>query len=263
MVRGVTLTVVAILSIATIFAYGIVHGGVITKRAIGAWETLALTFDPSADRYYDYGARHFDAQFEKYYDIEKAQRYFTEALKRDPAHPYANHQLARIAFLKGDFSNALTLINRQIELHEDSVIAAFYIRALIYGFMGEYGLAAKDYEHYRSFENFGWAASNDYAWVLLKADRPNAAVRVLAESLQYYPENAWLLNSYTIALYEAGHLEAARSEAQKAIRAARSVTYEAWHAAYPGNDPNVAFDGVIAIQEAARANMHTILLEMR
>lgn len=263
MARIASLIVIVALSIAMFFAYAVLHKSFITKQAIHAWETVALTFDPSADRYYAYGARHFDGQFEKYYDIEKAEAYFTKTLEKDASHPYAHHQLARIAFLKGDFVTALSHINTQIEMHQDTVIAAFYIRALIYGFMTEYDLAIDDYETYRSFENFGWAASNDYAWVLLKDGRPNAAIKILNEALQYYPENAWLLNSFTIALYEAGHVEAARREAQKAIRAAAMVSQAQWHGAYPGNDPNVAFEGVLALQEAARMNMHSILQEVR
>ena len=225
-------------------------------------EDTAYRFDPTAARAFAYGERHFNAKNRSGYDIERAEYFFNKAADIDPTTPYLYHELARIAFLKGDFETAMVLIDSQIELMGDAAPNSYYVRGLIRGYRGEYANAAKDYEHFLQFHPANWAAINDYAWVLLKADRAQEAVDATLRGLGAFPYNAWLLSTNAAALYEVGHTKDALSQARAAVAAAGRVSENDWLTAYPGNDPQIAKEGVAALRAAARSNMHTIELAL-
>ncbi len=223
-----------------------------------ARESVVFYFFPSAQRAYDYGALHFDANTPADYDIHKAQMYFTQASVMDPQLPYVYHQLARIAFLSGEFSKAMSLINIQIQKQGDTVPSSYYVRGLIEGYMGDYSAAVSDYKHFNDLEPGQWAGINDYAWVLLKARNPQEAARITSQAIEIYPTNPWLLNSNATALYETGNIEAAKLSASKAYKYVQSLTPEEWSRAYPGNSPDIAIEGVESFKKAVTDNMHTI-----
>lgn len=214
----------------------------------------------NAGEAYARGSLHFNALRSRDYDIELAQFFFTLAEKVDPHYPYLQHQLARIAFLNGDFKKALFHIDKEIEMCGAKHANAFYVRGLIRGFAGDYERAARDYERYLSSDPKNWAAINDYAWVLLKSGRPREAVVATAGGLSFHPGNPWLLNSNAVALYEIGLIEPALEQARKALIESRVVSAREWLTAYPGNDPRVAHDGISALQGSIRRNVHTLLL---
>ena len=247
-----------------------VFAGLVFLLILGVWspglqkqyENMLFAMMPTASRAAEYGTKHFDAQQYRSYDIQVAEHFYKEAAALDPQYPYVYHQLARIAFLRGEFDDALALINKQISLHGDTAPKSYYIRALIEGYGGDYAAAAKDYEHYLTFAPVSWAAHNDYAWVLLKANRPQDAVKVTTDGLVYFPNNPWLLNTNATALYETGDLAGARTAAEAAVRAAETLTEKEWLTAYPGNDPHIAQAGIAAFKKATLDNMHTIELAL-
>ena len=247
------LTVVAIGVLLTVLA-----SFVMRVELLVAWENTAYVVAPSAERAYHYGSRHFDAVYPSFYDIERAEYFFEETRKRDSSHIYVHHQLARIAFLRGDFEEALTLVETQIALHGESVPSSFYVGGLILGFMERYAEAAESFEAYLEHAPNNWAAVNDYAWVLLKDARSEEALAVLEELLNKKQENAWLLNSAAIAAYETGDFEKALDYIERASEHVENVTKEKWLTAYPGNDPRVAEEGIAALKEAIARTMHSV-----
>src|SRR3989344_3690178 len=158
-------------------------------------EKIMMKIFPSGERAFEYGDRHLDGQDPSQYDVEAAENFFKQAVKLDPELLYVHHQLARIAFLKGDFVTALFQINLQIQKHADETPNSYYVRGLIEGYMGDYGAAAKDYEEFLKVDPRNWAAVNDLAWVLLEDNRPQEAADATEEGLKYFPENPWLLKS--------------------------------------------------------------------
>ena len=228
------------------------------QKLADQYENIAYHFDSTAVRAFEYGDRHLSASGS--YDIDRAEYFYQKAAALDQNYPYVYHQLARIAFLKGNFLTAMYLIDKQISLHGDTAPKSYYIRALIEGYKNDYQAAAEDYEHYLTFAPVSWAAHNDYAWVLLKANRPQDAVKVTSDGLIYFPNNPWLLNTSATALYEIGDLTRALVAAQAAVRATQDTTEAQWLIAYPGNDPKIAREGVAAFKKAALDNMHTIEL---
>ena len=229
----------------------------------GVYENAALFIDPSAERAFSYGGAHFDASHPDMYDLDRATYFFAEASEINPEYPYLHHQIARIAFLKGDFTTALREIDKEIELNGAKHANAYYVRGLIKGFKGDYAGAAEDYEVFLRKYPKNWAAINDYAWVLLKDDRPRDALVALDWGVMSWPENAWLHNSRATALFEVGRIEEAAEAAAEAARLVDSVTEADWLDAYPGNDPLIAPQGIAAFKKAVAENMHTIDLALQ
>ena len=215
---------------------------------------------PTAERAFFYAERHFDAQNTQDYNIERAQFFFRKSALLDPTLPYLDHELARIAFLQGDFKRALALINLQISLHGNETPNSYYIRGLIEGYMGLYQASALDYETFLKADPQNWAAMNDYAWVLLKANRYQDAAVVTSRGLELFPKNPWLLNSRAIALYEMNAFTAAYASAQEASAALGTITEQQWLHAYPGNDPRLAGEGVASLKKSISDNMHMMAL---
>lgn len=188
------------------------------------------------------------------YDTERAQKYLSRAARIDPTYPYVHHELARIHFLNGNFDLAELHATIEIQNNGDATPQAYYVRGLIRGFKGEYEGAIKDYAQYLEHDTNNWAAINDYAWVLLKANRFEDAIIASARGLQMFPDNAWLLSTNSVALAEHGYKGPAREQAHAAVLAAQHVTEEEWLTAYPGNDPRIAREGVQALQDATVLN---------
>lgn len=220
------------------------------------WYTFAK--NPTAEHAYEYGNRHFDVKLPRVYDLELAEKYYLRALAIDPKLPQVHHQIARIAFLKGDYTTALNHINAELIIHEGKTPSSYYVRGLIRGFIGEYAEAATDYEAYLRTDSENWAAINDYAWVLLKDNRPLEALIALDWGLIYWPQNAWLLNNKATALVELGQYEKARIAADAAAESLKTLTEKEWSMAYPGNDPLIAPEGLATFKRAVAENMHSI-----
>lgn len=224
------------------------------------YEDISLAFHPSAERAFKYGEKHFNAIDSRNYNIERSEYLFTKAYNFDPEYPYVNHELARVDFLKGRFGDALKKINTQIDLQGDSSPNSYYIRGLIEGFAGDYDAAARDYAHFLQIAPPNWAAINDYAWVLLKANNPLQAASVTGLALNSFPNNAWLLNTNATALYEIGDVDQALIKVRAAVYESQKLGPSDWLLAYPGNDPRIAASGIAAFKAATLANMHTIEL---
>jgi len=229
---------------------------------VSAWEDTTYALAPSAARAFAYGERHFNARNASVYDVERAAYFFDKAADIDPTYPYLYHELARIAFLKGEFETAMALIDMQIAQMGDNAPNSYYIRALIEGYKGEYAASAKDYEYFLKFHPTNWAANNDYAWVLLKAGRAQEAKLATARALEWFPDNPWLLNTYATALYETREYTEALRAAQKASIAVAKLSESEWLQAYPGNDPRIANSGIAAFKKAVEDNIHSITLAL-
>ena len=229
-----------------------------TPYIVDTSESLMYRIQPSADRAYTYGERHFNDTNPQAYNIARAAYFFEQAQQYDTTLPYVHHQLARIAFLRGDFATALAEINVQIQQQGDSTPESYYVRGLIEGFQGDYIDAEHDYAYFLQFDPYNWAGINDYVWVLLKDNKPREAVDLLAPVLPYFTHNAWLLNSDAIALSEIGDATSAKERIDTAVQALQSLSTNDWSHAYPGNDPRIASEGLDAFRAAVLSNMHRL-----
>lgn len=247
-------------AVAVIVALLLSQLSFVRSAAETLYEDISLAAYPSAQRAYLYGNKHFDATHADAYNISRAEDLYERATLLDPKLPYLQHQRARVAFLKGDFSEALHHINDELAVNPEPSPSSYYIRGLIKGFIGEHASAAADYEAYLQYDPTNWAAINDLAWVLLKDKRSHDALVALDWGLIFWPENPWLLNGKAIAHYEMGQLELAAEAATRAEAAVEHVTEADWLQAYPGNDPLMAREGVATLRAAVQENIHNIAL---
>jgi len=226
-------------------------------------ENVLYFLDPTAERAFSYGLRHFDALDPKEYDVRRANYFFSEAAAIDPKYPLVHHELARIAFLSGDFPRALGFINTEFIANPKPDPSSYYVRALIEGYMNDYASAAADYETYFKVAPVNWAALNDYSWVLLKLNFPDAAHQALSFGLKQWPDNAWLLANDATALYELGRFSEAATVAKKAVPAVQALTVDDWLIAYPGNDPLIAQTGLDNFKKTTQENLAKILAKSK
>ena len=217
-------------------------------------EDIELFFDQSATTAFRLGEEHFSSHSARY-SISRAETLFNIALARDSHLPLVHYQLARVAFLKGMYSTAIAHINIEINDNPDVPASAKYIRGLIEGYKGDYSAAENDYSEYLIHDPNNWAAINDYAWILIKEKKFVNAYAATERGLSLWPENAWLLNSASIALFEIGDTERARLYARRAFARVHGVTRESWLKAYPGNDPLSADVGLDALRASVMHNM--------
>ncbi len=248
-------------ALAFFFVLAAIVVGVSVSSKTYAQEELALFLKPSATRAYELGNIHLDSTTAAEYDIERAGALYRRALTLDATLPYVRHQLSRVEFLRGNSALALKLVNQEISLRGNTVSpSSYYVRGLILGYMDRFEESAASYELYLRTDSTNWAAINDYAWVLLKADRPHDALISIDWGLISWPENPWLLNSRATALYELGDIDAAYESILLANHEVTSLSEREWLEAYPGNDPLIAAAGVAVFKEAVQENMHTISL---
>ncbi len=231
---------------------------VLAPRIRSAGEDIGYRMNPSAQKAFDLAEQSFIATRPARYDIARAEYYFGEALRQDPHMPYLYHELARIAFLKGDLAQAYARINYDIAQHGDTQLRSYYIRGLIAGYMGLYDQAINDFGYFAALVPDSWAGANDYGWVLVKAGRAEDAAEVTSKALEIFPNNPWLLNTNAIALAEMGKLAEARIQIDKAARYAQAVTHSDWLYAYPGNDPASAPQGVEALKKSVIHTKHLL-----
>ncbi len=223
------------------------------------YENVYFALRPSAAIAYAFGTNHLDVHGDAgMYDMRRAEHFLLEATAREPYYPYANHQLARIAFLKGKYALALSRIEVEIDHHGSTHHNSYYIKGLIEGYAGDYKASVADYEHYLAYDPHNWAAINDLAWVLLKDKQFKKAEHVTQDGLLFFPDSPWLLNSHAIALYELGDYARSNADLIKASALVASTTPEIWSKAYPGNDPSVASQGVNTLQNSIHGNLSKV-----
>jgi len=222
------------------------------------YERASDMLAPNASREFAYGERHLDATDPNAYDLSLAEYFFRQALAHDPNMPYVYHELARIAFLRGDLDRALVLINIEIAEHGSATPNAYYVRGLIEGYTGRYADAERDYGIYLSHDSYDWAAMNDDAWILLKEKKYAQAAAITKQGLSSFPGNPWLLNSEATALYELGSYRTALSAIEEAQRSAATITADEWLHAYPGNAPQSASAGIASLKSAIAQNAQLI-----
>ena len=252
----------AILLIVVIF----IAFGITTNRKVASeitWNILKLPklilfIDTDADVAVKIGNYYFNVNNEGAYDLEKAKYYFNKALELDPNVSDAWHQLARINFLAGNFGDALLEINKQIEIHDDGLMSSYYIRGLIYGFMDEHEMAEKDFLIFAEWDKENWAVHNDLAWIYFKNGDYEKAEQISRKGLDFNPNNPWLLNSYGVSLMNTNKSASANVALLKALDEAQKLTPFEWQKAYPGNNPNVAKEGLENFIEAIEFNVNLL-----
>jgi len=207
-----------------------------------------------ADLAFELGQYYFNTSSEAY-NLKKAQKYFQDSLVINASLPTSWHHLARIDFLEGNFEDALEKINMQIEVHGDTLPAAYYMRGLIYGYNQEPEKGAVDFIKFLEFKPESWAAHNDLAWMYFQIKDFKRVEEVARRGLVFAPQNPWLLNSLGLALLNLGQFQEAKDILKKAQNEATKMTSKDWGRSYPGNNPVFYEDGLARMQRTINDNL--------
>ncbi len=222
-------------------------------------DRVALRFDRTASHAFTLGTHHLDTTNRDEYNIDEAMYFFQEAASIDPSYPLVHHQIARIYFLQGRYSQALESVNKELANNPQGTFASsYYLRGLIAGYMQDYDSAVRDYKKYVELNPSGWEGRVDYAWVLIKTKDYKTALDTIDDGLIAWPENPWLLSVRATTLFEMGRLEEAHATVRAAALAAEGITPEIWLRAYPGNNPDAAAVGIETIRSSIAKNVDSI-----
>ena len=201
------------------------------------------------------GNHYFGVYGSSNYDIQKAEYYFGKAIEIDPNTPDAWHQYARIAFLHGNFTDALYRINMQFKMRGDELMASYYIRGLIEGYAKQYPAAEQDFLKFLEWDPDNWAANNDLAWIYFSQGKFKDSAERSEFGLKHNPYSPWLLVMHAMSVYNLGDSETAKDELKRARDIAEGLREEDWIRAYPGNDQLVAAEGLASFRKTIADNI--------
>jgi tetratricopeptide (TPR) repeat protein len=194
------------------------------------------------------------------YDLGKAFAIYTKAVELDPKVFWGEYQIARINFVRSDFEEALSSINREIDNHPTN-LRALYIRGLIYAYRGKTGdleQAISDFERFVEWAPQEWAGYNDLAWLYSTVGKYDSAHVVMERAFLKVPEaadNPWLWNSLGLAELNLKKYSKAAEAFEEAQRLAANLSIDDWRKSYSGNDPRYDERGVEAFREAISKNL--------
>ena len=188
------------------------------------------------------------------YDLDAAERAFKKAQRIDPELLGPRYQLSRIAFLRGNFYDALRLAKEELALHPEFK-RTHYLLGLIYGYSGSYELASREFLAFLEWNPKSWAAHNDLAWVYFASGDFVRAEEAARNGLEHNPGNSWLLLSRGTALLNLGKKKEAEEVLLAARAAARTLTADDWGRAYPGNDPALYSRGLLEMRNVIERNL--------
>ena len=135
---------------------------------------------------------------------------------------------------------------------------SYYMRGLIYGTIGSFDKAAKDFKTVLEHGEKHWAVYNDLAWIYFqKGDYLNTE-KTAQEGLKYTPDSVWLLISRGVALFNLNKKSEAREILLRAKSQAEFLTEDDWKRAYPGNNPKMAKDGLEQIKKVIEFNLELV-----
>lgn len=192
------------------------------------------------------------------HSLQIADTSYKTALFFDAEVPDAWHQRARIAFLRGDFEDALVKINKQLEIHGDSFMASYYIRGLIYGYDEQFEKAEQDFVTFLKWDPTSWAANNDLAWIYFAQGKFKETKAQSEVGLAYNQNNPWLHMMHAMAVYNLGDVDSAYEELLKAKEDATKLVEDDWAKAYPGNDPKIAGRGLSEFKKTIERNIELV-----
>ena len=191
------------------------------------------------------------------YDLQKAENYFRAALFLNPSLRGAHYQLARVYFIRGDFTAAEVEINKELELYPEFG-RSHYVRGLIYGYSGRLALAETEFKAFLAWKPESWAGNNDLAWIYFQEGKYREARDAARAGLKVDPANPWLLNALGVALLNTNDKKGAKEAFTQALNVLNNMNEADWGRAYPGNDPGIYAQGYAQMKSSLEQNLQLL-----
>lgn len=177
------------------------------------------------------------------YNLDFAERAYKNALAADSEFPFGHYQLARVAFIKGNFTAAIDEIEKELRRYPDHP-NAYYVRGLINGYEGRYLAAANDFSRFIEKVPSQWAGYNDLAWIQTKLGDFKGVKKTISLSFERLPyeksRNPWLWISLGVAYLNTGEYNKSEKALIVAEKIVEKMDKKYFWSAYPGNDPREA-----------------------
>jgi len=194
------------------------------------------------------------------YSVKAAQVFFVNAaypIFNTNSPEFAHYQLSRTYFITGDLSNALTEIQKEIELYPEQ-IRSYYILGLTLGYLGRERDAIDAFSTFIEAYPESWAGRNDKAWLQFRIGDIDGALKTIEPVTEGYKANIWVQNTHCVLLINKKDYMQAREACNNAKIAVDTMTEEDWGGAYPGNDPRIYTAGLEATKKAIEENLKLI-----
>ena len=194
------------------------------------------------------------------YNLDIAEKAYQKAVSINPRILWGHYQLSRIAFVKGDYEQALAEIMKELKANPEN-LRSLYVRGLIYGYRGQAGDLAKAEADFRRFTFLApseWAGYNDLAWILSKHRKYKEVKETIATAFREISEsknNPWLWNALGVAELNLKEYKNAELSFGKSKQLAERLTEEDWRRSYPGNNPASAEEGLSSFLQAIDENL--------
>jgi len=194
------------------------------------------------------------------YNLDIAEKAYKKAVSINPKILWGHYQLARIYFVKGDYSYALKEVNKELEANPEN-IRSLYVRGLIYGYreqVGDLDKSEADFWRFTEWAPKEWAGYNDLAWILSKKMKyleAEKTINLAFKEISGSRNNPWLWNALGVAQLNLKKYSVASDSFKKAKELASKLTIEDWRRSYPGNDPKSYSEGLSAFIKAIEKNL--------
>ncbi len=191
------------------------------------------------------------------YNVAKAEEAFKKAVLADPKITYGHYQLARVYFIEKKNSEALSAINKELEINPEN-LRSLYVRGLIKAEIGDLSGAEDDFRRFAQWMPKEWSGWNDLSWILMKETKykeAEAEVRSAFANAIGADTNPWLWNHLGLALLNQKKYGEAEKVFLRAKELVGKLTVKEWQAAYPGNNHKSAADGLGAFGRAVDFNL--------
>jgi tetratricopeptide (TPR) repeat protein len=191
------------------------------------------------------------------YDLKKAEVFYEKALSFDSNSWEAHYQLSRIFFMRKNFSQATSEIDKAIASDPQNK-RSYYVRGLINGYKHNYSGAEKDFKEFIAWSPDEWPAYVDLSWTYINGGNYEKAISLIDYALTKFPDNAWLYSNKGLAEYRSGKNIEAKADLENAKNLAYKLSEEDWINAYPGNNTRNASRGVQEIKTAIDYNLSLV-----
>jgi len=205
-----------------------------------------------ADYYFDAG------WVQVAYDINRAERLYKQVHSIDPTVAWVWYQKGRIAFLRSEYEKSLEYLQIYQDMTPEVKPKALYLQGVVQGFAGRPNVALQTLKTYYEYDNTSWYIYNNLAWVYFQLGQFDDMNIISATGLEMHPDNPWLLMNRSLALYNLGKVEQAKTFINQSYEQAVQLSQSDWSTTYPGNDPAIASMGLTEFLSVVEANRSLI-----
>jgi tetratricopeptide (TPR) repeat protein len=151
-------------------------------------------------------------------------------------------------------SKAIFYFDKEISLYPNNS-KTYYMKGLALGYSKREQEAIESFKIYVEKNPTTWAGRNDLAWLQFRVGDIDGALATIEVIAKKDPNNPWIANTYGVLLYNKQRYREAKEVLTLGLLTLNNYTSEDWGKAYPGNNPIVYSQGLLAMKNSFRENI--------